>query len=218
MSPWLRLVAAIALSSSAWGQTAPAETAERSTDFRRYITTRYDPFYPREAREQRLAGVGSALIKIDPRTGLVKSVTLLKSTGHDILDREAIHAYRRWQFIPHTISEAEVPIIFTTAGAVDPTWKPSSAPMTKPKTPVINMPRPEYPYEARSQHWGGAGVVVVKVDQRTGLVTDAWMEKSIGHKILDDAALKAFRRWRFKPGTPSKVRIPIRYTMSGATY
>ena len=32
------------------------------------------------------------------------------------------------------------------------------------------------------------------------------------------AALIAFRRWRFKPGSVSKVRIPITFTTTGAQY
>ncbi|MEY2565038.1 MAG: hypothetical protein QOH88_3231 [Verrucomicrobiota bacterium] len=41
------------------------------------------------------------------------------------------------------------------------------------------------------------------------------MEKSTGHKILDDAALEAFRQWRFKSGTGTirKFRTPITYNM-----
>lgn len=53
------------------------------------------------------------------------------------------------------------------------------------------------------------------VDTKTGYVTSAEMEKSTGHKILDDAALEAFRKWHFKPGrTPEVVRAPIKFTHS----
>jgi TonB family protein len=44
------------------------------------------------------------------------------------------------------------------------------------------------------------------------------MAQSIGNPILDNAATSAFRQWRFKPGTVSKVRIPITFTMTGASY
>lgn len=85
------------------------------------------------------------------------------------------------------------------------------------KAAAISAPRPEYPYQARSQHITGSGVCVVSVDAG-GSVTDATMATSIGNSLLDQAALSAFRRWRFKPGSVSKVRIPITYTMSGAAY
>jgi protein TonB len=86
------------------------------------------------------------------------------------------------------------------------------------KALAINSPRPEYPYEARSRRIMGSGVCVVSVDVGTGSVTDASMAQSIGNPILDNSALSAFRRWKFKPGTVSKVKIPITFTMGGASY
>jgi TonB family protein len=84
------------------------------------------------------------------------------------------------------------------------------------KALAIYAPRPEYPYEARARGQKGAGVAILAVDPNTGLVTKAEMGISTGHVLLDHAAVNAFRRWRFKPGTVSKVRIPIRFTMAGA--
>lgn len=71
----------------------------------------------------------------------------------------------------------------------------------------------EYPLAARKGNLKGRGILVGQVDVRTGLVKSVRMERSTGHKILDDAALDAFRRWRFKRGTIRKFRIPISYTM-----
>ncbi len=82
---------------------------------------------------------------------------------------------------------------------------------------AIVAPRPEYPSAARSQHLTGSGVAVVQVDPRSGQVTSARILASTGHKILDDAALKAFRQWRSKPGASSEVHIPISYGMRGYT-
>jgi periplasmic protein TonB len=86
------------------------------------------------------------------------------------------------------------------------------------KALAISAPRPEYPYEARSRRIMGSGVCVVTIDTGSGSVTDASMAQSIGNPILDNSAVSAFRRWRFKPGTVSKVKIPITFTMSGASY
>jgi len=86
------------------------------------------------------------------------------------------------------------------------------------KAAAISAPRPEYPYEARSHHVTGSGVCVVTVDTASGSVTDATMAQSTGSPILDNSATSAFRRWRFKPNTVAKVKIPITYTMSGASY
>jgi protein TonB len=96
--------------------------------------------------------------------------------------------------------------------------KSSEMSMSRAKALAIYGPRPAYPYEARSRHIMGSGVCVVDVDPGSGNVTGASMSQSIGSPILDDAAVSAFRQWRFRPGTVSKVRIPITFTMTGASY
>ncbi len=78
---------------------------------------------------------------------------------------------------------------------------------------VVHDVPPEYPYEARRGHLTGRGILFGQVDAKTGYVTSVRMEKSTGYKILDDAALNAFRQWRFKPGTIRKFRAPIVYAM-----
>jgi protein TonB len=90
--------------------------------------------------------------------------------------------------------------------------------MSRAKALAINAPRPQYPYEARSRKITGSGVCVAEVDAASGSVTGASMTQSTGSPILDNAALSAFRQWRFRPGTVSQVRIPITFTMTGASY
>ena len=83
---------------------------------------------------------------------------------------------------------------------------------------ALSAPRPEYPYEARRQKVTGNGIVIMTIDFVSGRVTDVMMEESTGSLVLDNAAMTGFRRWRFKPGTVSKVRSPITFTMTGAQY
>ena len=90
--------------------------------------------------------------------------------------------------------------------------------MSSAKAVAVSAPRPEYPYEARRMRATGSGVCVMTVDTSSGAVTSAVMAQSTGNPILDNAAVSAFRRWRFKPGTVSKVRTPITFTMTGAQY
>ncbi|MEY2526476.1 MAG: periplasmic protein TonB [Verrucomicrobiota bacterium] len=85
------------------------------------------------------------------------------------------------------------------------------------KANATYAPKPEYPYEARSRHLTGSGVAVVSVDP-SGNVTSAEMAQSIGNPILDNSATSAFRRWKFKPGSVSRAKIPITFTMTGASY
>lgn len=106
-----------------------------------------------------------------------------------------------------------------------------AAPMTKARsgTPsslthswatvmALSAPRPEYPYEARRQRITGSGFVVLTIDSVSENVTGAMMEQSTGSSVLDNAAMTGLRRWRFKPGTVCRVRLPITFTMSGAQY
>src|SRR6516164_6430090 len=90
--------------------------------------------------------------------------------------------------------------------------------MSRAKALAVVSPRPPYPYEARAKRITGSGVIVATVDPGSGSVTDASVASSTGSSILDDAAVSTFRRWRFRPGTVSKVRIPITFTLTGASY
>ncbi len=90
--------------------------------------------------------------------------------------------------------------------------------MSRAKALAINSPRPPYPYEARAHKIMGSGVITVNVDPATGNVTDASVTQSMGSSILDDAAVSTFRRWKFRAGSVSKVRIPITFTLTGASY
>jgi len=96
--------------------------------------------------------------------------------------------------------------------------RPGTMSISSAKALATYAPRPQYPYEARSHHIMGSGVCVVDVDPGSGSVTSASMTQSIGNSILDNAAVSAFRQWRFKPGSVSKVKIPITFTMTGASY
>jgi protein TonB len=78
------------------------------------------------------------------------------------------------------------------------------------KALAIYAPLPEYP-KVRFRRITGSGVCVVSVDPRSGNVIEASIAQSTGKPILDKSALNAFRKWRFKPGTVSKVRIPIEF-------
>lgn len=97
------------------------------------------------------------------------------------------------------------------------TAAPSAAPANA-RAFALSAPRPEYPYEARSRHITGSGEVALTIDPQTGTVLEASMGQSIGNSILDQSALSAFRRWRFKTGSPARVRVPITFTIAGAQY
>jgi TonB family protein len=165
------------------------------------------PRYPYEARVKHMQGSGLALLTVDRRTGYVTSARMLESTQHQILDDEAVKAFRAWRFKPETVSVVRIPVLF---GMRRTQLVPGGGAMYGLK--------PEYPREARVKGLTGKGVVSMKIDPRTGYVRSAWMQKSTGHRILDDAALQALRQWRFKPRTLTTVDVPIQFTTKGVVY
>ena len=83
------------------------------------------------------------------------------------------------------------------------------------KAVTAYAPRPDYPQEARSRRIAGNGVCLVLVDRASGRVTNASMQHSTGSSLLDNSVLRTLRTWRFKPGTVSKVNIPVEFTTEG---
>jgi len=94
----------------------------------------------------------------------------------------------------------------------------TTASLRSVKAMVMYAPRPIYPYEARRQRITGSGVALLTIDQTSGMVTDVLMTQSCGNVILDNSTRDALRRWRFRPGAPASVQVPITYTITGASY
>jgi TonB family protein len=65
---------------------------------------------------------------------------------------------------------------------------------------LMYAPKPDYPLEARARHITGSGIVVIRIHVKTGRVVEARIGRSTGHATLDQAAIRAFSQWRFKPG------------------
>ena len=93
--------------------------------------------------------------------------------------------------------------------AVADTRKPYS--LSMPYAPL-----PEYPVEARAQHWTGTGKFLVSADTDAGVVNGVTTIRSTGHSIPDKAAEKALYRWKFPPGVGAAgIIIPITFTSKG---
>lgn len=76
-------------------------------------------------------------------------------------------------------------------------------------------PKPDYLWEARSRGQTGTCIAVVGIDPSSGKVTDVEIAQSTGYPILDRAVLDRLREWRFKPGAPSRVKIPVTFDAGG---
>lgn len=102
-----------------------------------------------------------------------------------------------------------------TTPAAQPVAASSSTPtplsLKTAQAMAVSAPLPAYPYQARRANITGSGVCIMTVDTVSGKVTDAMMTQSTGDGMLDKVTTNTFRKWRFKPGTVSQVRVPIDY-------
>jgi periplasmic protein TonB len=72
---------------------------------------------------------------------------------------------------------------------------------------VLSMVNPEYSEEARKAKWQGNVMVQVVVDEH-GMPRDMRVIKSLGLG-LDEKALEAVAKWRFKPGLKAGKPVPV---------
>jgi TonB family protein len=50
---------------------------------------------------------------VDEPTGVVTSVDILQSTGHNMLDRSRVDTLKKWRFVPHSgLKTIRTPITF----------------------------------------------------------------------------------------------------------
>ena len=96
---------------------------------------------------------------------------------------------------------------------ISPTSAQSPTPAGMPPRPeAIYTPMPVYRPEWAKQSLSGKGVVLITIDKATGAVSGAKMLESTGSQLLDGAALEAYSKWRFKPGSSAtQVKMPIEF-------
>jgi TonB family protein len=78
---------------------------------------------------------------------------------------------------------------------------------------VLKGVGPQYPYQDRARHNQGVGLFRLTLDLHTGVVTNVSIIRSTGFRTLDDSAIAAFRKWRWKSGKWNIVEIPITFRM-----
>ena len=76
---------------------------------------------------------------------------------------------------------------------------------------ALASPGPAYPEEAQKAKMTGSGVYELRIS-KAGAITSVVIVKSSGSKVLDQAAMTTFRRWRFKPGIFTSVRVPVSWS------
>lgn len=61
------------------------------------------PEYPEAAKSKNITGAGVFEIRADVKTGKVKKVTILRSTGSSVLDKAALNTLQKWIFKPNAL-------------------------------------------------------------------------------------------------------------------
>lgn len=90
-----------------------------------------------------------------------------------------------------------------------------------PSTPAryARCPAPLFPDEARKAGLAGTVLLRVEIDEN-GRPLAVAVRRSSGHEVLDQAALRAVRNWRFEPARSrgktigTRLEIPIRFATS----
>lgn len=101
------------------------------------------------------------------------------------------------------------------AAAPTPTSVASVA-QAKVLAPLVGCnPPPDYPALARQRRIEGVVELLLIVDAE-GRVVDLTVVASSGSRLLDQAAIKAARQWRFENG-PGQAQVPFRFDLTART-
>lgn len=112
--------------------------------------------------------------------------------------------------------------VVPTQKVAEPATKPTqeNSPVTSAKgyAGYLSNPAPEYPEIALDRGWEGVVMLRVKVSA-TGSPLEINIKNSSGKKVLDDAAVKTVKRWKFSPATRGNtpiegwVDVPINFKL-----
>jgi TonB family protein len=78
---------------------------------------------------------------------------------------------------------------------------------------AIASPGAGYPEAAQKANLAGSGLYELQIN-KGGKTTAVSIRKSSGSAVLDDAAKRAFLKWRFKPGVFRSVRVPVTWSVN----
>jgi TonB family protein len=165
------------------------------------------PVYPYVARRDYLQGKGLYLIRFHPETGQVREVSVVHSSGHEILDQVAVGALHQWRIKPHTFDKIKVPFNFELDGE-------RAALLRAIGDNLLYAVQPQYPLAAAAHGVAGRGRFQLTINPSTGLVTDVQILETTHDQRLDAAAVKALRQWRFRARTLQRLVVPIDFSVS----
>ncbi len=105
-----------------------------------------------------------------------------------------------------TILTAAVLCLPTTrAEQIEENWQPY----------VIYKPDPVIPAVAIRKGWGGTIRVLLTINPKNGLVDEVKVLRHSGHQTLDAEMVMTFFKWKFRPGTVTKVGVNYQVGITG---
>ncbi|MEC8494580.1 MAG: energy transducer TonB, partial [Planctomycetota bacterium] len=152
-------------------------------------------------------------------------LTAARGTGPvrlDPLGRPTLPAPARKTPRPRLVRPRALPADAAAIRDVAPEPAPLGPPIpdTSPLPLPGHCPPPAYPPIAERRGLTGTVLLAIEVAV-SGVVTAVRVERSSGHDVLDEAARRAVRSWRFKPAsyrglpTAAIVNKPIEFTLPG---
>jgi TonB family protein len=178
------------------------------------------PPYPEELTGTAIEGTVrlECIVREDGTTGSARVIAPV----HPVLDSEALKALGQWRFLPGRKDGRPVPVRVE----VEITFLRESDPEAEPKGPPLGSPEVHLPgggvtqptllretkpsYTAGAMRAGVQGRVKLEcVVLADGAVGDVRVLERL-HPDLDAEALRALRKWRFKPGIKDGVAVPVR--------
>ncbi|AXN23545.1 energy transducer TonB [Pseudomonas aeruginosa] len=120
--------------------------------------------------------------------------------------------------LPPVVEEPPPPVVDENA-VKPPPPKPVPKPKPKPKPQPRPKPAPEYPALAMRRGWEGTVLLRVHV-LASGSPSEIQVQKSSGREALDQAAVKAVKRWSFVPAKRGDkaedgwVSVPIDFKLN----
>jgi TonB family protein len=164
------------------------------------------------------AGTASVELLID-KDGAPQSVRAVEG-AEGPLAAAAVKALQSWQFRPLFASgnpfEAHAAVAFSCSPAGTPAVSEAPPPLYRVgggvSAPVLLYKmEPDYSPEARQAKHQGASVLYVRISP-TGAATELHVVRMLG-KGLDEKAMEAVKRWKFKPGMKDGRPVGVEATI-----
>ncbi len=150
-------------------------------------------------------------VAVEPERELARGVTSSEDAGHETAYKTPDSFYG--------VPDDAGPSSESTGLAEAPGSRTQLGEETVDREPAYSYnPKPAYPRSARRR--GQEGTVLLRVEVlANGRVGEVVVDTSSGYESLDEAAVKAVRRWRFSPARRGSarvncwVRVPVKFDL-----